>query len=135
VPYEALANAVLILHLAVVVFVVFSLPAVLVGNWRGWACVNNLWFRSAHVLTIGVVVLQGWLGQYCALTELESALRLRAGGAGYESSFIQYWVQRVLFYQAPLWVFAFAYTAFGALVAWAWWRFPPTRKHSQRSDA
>jgi hypothetical protein len=135
VPYQALANSVLVLHFAVVLFVVLSLPAILVGNWRGWAWVNNFWFRSAHLLAIGVVVLQAWLGQHCALTELESALRLRAGEAGYERSFIEYWVQRVLYYQAPLWVFALLYTTFGALVAWAWWRFPPTRVHAQRSEA
>ena len=134
-PYQALANAVLLLHFAVVVFVVFSLPVILVGNWLSWAWVNNFFFRSAHLLALGVVVLQSWFGQHCALTELESALRLRAGETGYERRFIEHWVQRVLYYQAPLWVFTFLYTAFGALVAWAWWRFPPTRSHVQRSDA
>ena len=135
-PYQALANAVLLLHFGVVLFVVLSLPAIVVGNWRGWAWVNNIWFRSVHLIAIGVVVLQAWLGQHCALTELESALRLRAGEVGYERSFIEYWVQRVLYYQAPLWVFALAYTAFGALVAWAWWRFPPSRRAPvQQGDA
>jgi hypothetical protein len=134
-PYQALANTVLLLHVAVVVFVVFSLPAIVVGNWRGWPWANNFWFRSAHLFTIGVVVLQAWLGQHCALTELESALRQRIGQAGYERSFIEYWVHRVLYHQAPIWVFALAYTGFGALVAWAWWRFPPTRIHAQRSAA
>ena len=134
-PYQALANAVLLLHFAVVVFVVLSLPAILVGNWRGWAWVNNRWFRSAHLLAIAVVVLQAWLGQYCALTELESWLRLQAGEVGYGRGFVEYWVQRVLYYQAPLWVFTVVYTAFGGLVAWAWVRYPPARLHAQRSDA
>jgi len=31
----------------------------------------------------------------------------------------------VLYFDAPLWVFACLYSVFGALVAWAWWRYPP----------
>jgi hypothetical protein len=74
------------------------------------------------------VVLQAWLGRYCGLTVLESSLREKAGQAGYEHSFIEYWVQRLLHYEGPLWVFGVLYTVFGVLVAWAWWRFPPTAR-------
>jgi Protein of Unknown function (DUF2784) len=135
VPYQALANAVLLLHFTVVVFVVLGLPAILVGNWRGLNWANSLWWRLAHLLAIAVVVVQAWLGQYCGLTVLESRLREQAGQRGYERSFIEYWVQRLLYYEAPLWVFAAVYTAFGALVAWAWFRFPPTLGRAPRSDA
>jgi len=135
VPYQALANAVLLLHLAVVAFVVLGLPAILLGNRSGWAWANNLWWRLAHLLAIAVVVLQAWLGQYCGLTVLESKLREQAGQVGYERSFIEYWVQRLLYYEGPLWVFALVYIIFGALVAWAWWRYPPSVRRATRSDA
>ena len=133
--YQALANAILLLHFAVVIFVVLGLPTILIGNWRGWAWANNLWWRLAHILAIAVVVLQAWLGQYCGLTLLESKLRQQAGQVGYERGFMEYWVQRLLYYESPLWVFALAYTAFGALVAWAWWRYPPRVCRATRSDA
>ncbi len=125
--HQALADAVLLLLFAVVIFVVLGLPAIVVGNWRGWAWVNTPWLRVAHMVAIAVVALQAWLGQYCALTVLESSLRRQAGQASYESSFIEHWVQRLLYFEAPLWVFALAYTVFGGLVAWALWRFPPRR--------
>jgi len=32
-----------------------------------------------------------------------------------------------MYYEAPFWAFAMAYTAFGLLVAVAWRYFPPTR--------
>ena len=134
-PYVVLADAVLLLHLAVVIFVVLGLPAILLGNWRGWAWANDLWWRSAHLLAILVVVLQAWLGRYCGLTLLESALREQAGQASYERGFIEHWVQRLLFYEGPLWAFAVAYTVFGALVAWAWWRCPPTSRRAKRDVA
>lgn len=133
-PYQTLANIVLLLHFAVVIFVVLGLPAVLIGNRHGWAWANHLWWRVVHLLAIGVVVLQAWLGRYCGLTVLESSLRDKAGQVGYERSFIEHWVQRLLYYEGPLWVFALVYTVFGALVAWAWWRYPPTVRSATKSD-
>ncbi|MCF8209528.1 MAG: DUF2784 domain-containing protein [Rhodoferax sp.] len=134
-PYQTLANAVLVLHFAVVIFVVLGLPAVLVGNWRGWSWVNYFGWRAVHLLAIGVVVVQAWLGRYCGLTVLESKLREMAGQAGYERSFIEYWVQRLLYYEGPLWAFALVYTVFGTLVLWSWWRYPPRPRRAGRSDA
>lgn len=127
---RALADAVLLLHFGIVLFVVLGLPAVLIGARRGWAWVRAPLWRSAHALAIGVVALQAWLGQHCPLTVLESWLRAQAGQGGYEHGFVAHWVQRLLFFDAPLWVFALAYTVFGAAVAWAWWRYPPRRPPS-----
>ncbi|MCQ9376355.1 DUF2784 domain-containing protein [Methyloversatilis sp. XJ19-13] len=127
-PYRLLADAVLLLHFGVVVFVVAGLAAIVAGNLRGWRWVNGLWFRLAHLAAIGVVVVQSMLGRLCPLTVLESWLREQAGGAAYSRSFVEHWVQRVLFYEAPFWVFTVAYSVFGLLVLAAWWRFPPRRR-------
>ena len=133
-PYQTLANAVLVLHFAVVIFVVLGLPAVLVGNRRGWSWVNYFWWRVVHLQAIGVVVVQAWLGRYCSLTVLESNLQEMAGQAGYERSFIEYWVQRLLYYEGPLWAFALVYTVFGALVVWSWLLYPPRPRRAARID-
>ena len=133
--YQALADAVLLLHFGVVVFVVLGLPAIVIGNRAGWSWANEYWWRLGHIVAIGVVALQAWLGQYCPLTIIESWLRNQAGQAGYTSSFIQHWLQGVLYYQVPLWIFAIVYTAFGLLVVWAWWRYPPWAGKPQNSDA
>lgn len=123
--WRLLADAVLLLHLGVLLFVVGGLLAVLAGGVRGWAWVRHRGFRFAHLAAIGVVVLQSWLGQQCPLTTLESWLRVQAGAGGYAEGFIQHWVTQVLFYQAPGWVFGLAYTVFGAAVVWTWWWCPP----------
>ena len=120
-----LADAVLALHFAIVLFVVGGLALVLVGNWRRWAWVNTRWFRYARLAAIAVVVAESWLGWTCPLTTLESWLRVQAGADAASTSFIAYWLQRWLFYSAPAWVFTLAYTFFGLAVALAWWRFPP----------
>ena len=126
--YLLLADAVLLLHFAVVLFVVGGLVLVLVGNLRHWCWANSLAFRVAHLIAIGVVVAQAWLGRLCPLTVLESWLRERGGEAGYATSFVGHWIQRALYYEAPSWIFALAYTFFGLLVVAAWWHFPPRRK-------
>lgn len=127
---QALADAVLAMHVAVVVFVVGGLVAIVAGNLRGWRWVNAWWFRIAHLAAIGVVVAEAWLGVECPLTTLEMALRKAAGGAAYEGSFIQHWLQRLLYYDAPAWAFTLAYSLFGLGVAAAWWRYPPARRRS-----
>ena len=127
-PYQSLADAVLVLHVCIVVFVVGGLVAVLVGNGCGWRWVNDWRFRLAHLASIAIIVAQAWLGRLCPLTTLESWLRMRAGVRTYSESFIQHWVQRVLYYDVPFWVFTVTYTAFGVMVCIAWWYFPPRRR-------
>jgi len=136
-PYQTLANAVLIAHVAVVVFVLGGLLFIVGGNLRGWRWVNHRWFRIAHLAAIAIVVVESWAGILCPLTLLESWLRARAGAASYSGGFVEHWLQRLLFYQAPAWIFAATYTAFGLLVAAAWWRFPPETgdPRHQRQDS
>jgi hypothetical protein len=122
-----LADALLLLHAGIVVFVVIGLPAVVLGNLRGWRWVNRPGWRAAHLVAIAVVAMQAWLGQVCPLTTWELALRAQAGAPGYEGSFVAHWVGRLLYWDLPPWVFVAAYTAFGAAVAAAWWRWPPRR--------
>lgn len=126
--YQALAELVLFLHAGVVLFVVGGLVVVLVGNALGWRWVNLFWFRVAHLFAIVVVALQAWAGMVCPLTTLESWLRIQGGSAGYDMGYVAYWVQRLLFYTAPNWVFSLAYSVFGAVVAATWWYFPPRRR-------
>jgi hypothetical protein len=126
-PYQVLADGVLVVHLVVVLFVVLGLPAIVIGNRLQWPWVNAPGWRMAHLLAIGVVALQAWLGHYCPLTYLETWLREQAGETGYQASFMQHWIEHLIYHHAPLWVFALTYTAFGLLVAWAWWRYPPRR--------
>lgn len=124
-PYQLLADIVLCLHLAFVAFVVLGLVAIVAGNLRGWRWVNSYWFRATHIAAICAVVMESWLDYVCPLTTIEMWLRAKAQTTTYAGSFIEHWFQTILFYSAPPWVFALAYTAFGVAVAAAWWYFPP----------
>lgn len=120
-----LADSLLALHAAIVVFVVGLLPLIALGGWRGWRWVRNRTVRIAHLLLIAFIVLQTWLGQLCPLTVWEQDLRRMAGQAGYSQSFIEYWLSRLLFFEAPWWLFTLVYTVFGGLVLAAWLWLPP----------
>ena len=135
-PYQLLANGVLLLHVAIVVFVIGGLVVIVVGNRRAWRWVNGLGFRLAHLATIAVVVAEAWVGAICPLTTLEMGLRGKARAATYEGSFIEHWLQRLLYYDAPDWVFTLGYSLFGLAVLATWWFFPPRAKgRAKRPDA
>ena len=127
------ADLVLLTHVLFVVFVVFGLLLIFAGKARGWSWVRNPWFRVAHLAAIGVVVVQSWLGAVCPLTTLEMTLRQKAGDAVYPGSFVAHWLETILYYRAPAWVFAVCYTVFGAVVVASWFWVRPRSYVEDRS--
>ena len=125
--YLIAADALLVLHVLVVLFIVVGLLLIIAGGVRGWSWVRNPWFRLTHLIAVGVVVAQAWAGEICPLTVWEQGLRHRAGSATYSGSLIAHWLQRALYYEAPMWVFALCYTLFGLAVAASWYRVRPRR--------
>ena len=124
-PYQLLADVVLSLHVAIVVFVGGGLVLIIVGNLCAWHWVNVLWFRVAHLAAIAIVVAEAWFGAVCPLTSLEMWLRAKARATTYAGTFIEHWLQRILYYEAPAWVFTLGYTIFAVIVVATWWYFPP----------
>ena len=116
-----LADAILVVHALFVLFVVGGLVATWIGIALDRRFAYNLWFRCAHLGAIAFVVVESLLGFICPLTIWEDALRGHVSEAG----FIQRWIHAWLFWNLPAWMFTTAYVAFGALVAWTWWRHPP----------
>lgn len=128
-PFRIAADAVLLVHVGFVAFVLLGLLCILAGGALRWQWVRNPWFRLLHLVAIGIVVLQSWLGALCPLTTLEMALRQKAGEATYSGSFIAHWLNSLLYIEAPMWMFAVAYTMFGLLVAVSWVLVRPRRLH------
>lgn len=126
-----LADLVLAIHVAVVLFVVLGELLFLAGGWRGWRWVRHRGLRIVHLLLMGFIALQAWLGQLCPLTDWEQWLRTRAGEATYSGSFIAHWLGELLYVDAPWWMFIAAYSAFALLVLATWWWVPPRRRGSR----
>jgi len=120
-----LAEAVLLLHLGVVLFNIFGLIAIPLGAWRGWAFVRIFWWRALHVAILAVVALQAVLDRVCFLTVWQSDLLHRAGEAASDAPLIQRWVTRAIFWPLPLWFFALLYAAVCLYTLFLWWAVPP----------
>jgi len=114
-------------HVLFVAFVVFGLALIFIGKPVDWTWVRNPWFRIVHLAAIGIVVFQSWVGVICPLTTWEVALRQHAGEAAYSGSFVSYWLETILYYQAPAWVFTVCYTVFGVVVVASWFWVRPRR--------
>lgn len=85
--YRSLADLVLVVHLAFVLFVV--LGGLLVLRWR--------WVALLHVPAAIWGILIEYTGGICPLTPLENSLRRLGGEAGYSGGFIQHYIQPVLY--------------------------------------
>jgi hypothetical protein len=119
-----LADLVAVSHGAYVVLVVAGFAAILVGCPARWRWVRNIYFRILHLAMILLVCLEVIIGITCPLTRLESALRLQAGRTAYGRDFVGYWFDRIIFHDAPPWVFVAAYLTFGAVVILTFWLVP-----------
>lgn len=130
--YHVLANLTAFLHLLFVLFVVVGQMLILAGWARGWSWTRYQGFRWLHLGSILFVVVGTWLDMYCPLTILESYLREQAGSHGYDIGFIAYWLDQLLFYTAPAWVFTFVYTLFALVVVLTYFAYPPEKQ--EKSD-
>ena len=85
--YRWLADGVVVVHGAFVVFVM--LGAFIALRWR--------WLVWLHVPAAIWGVLIEYAGWFCPLTPLENVLRARAGESGYTGDFIEHYLLRALY--------------------------------------
>jgi len=131
--FQVFANAVLVAHVAFIMFVVVGLLVIFIGGGLKWFWVRNLWFRLAHLAAIAFVVIESWVGIVCPLTSLELWFRRLAGQVLYSGDFIAFWFRRLFFFDEPAWVFTMSYSIFGALVLLSWLLFPPRCSFRERN--
>jgi len=85
--YNLLADVVVLIHLAFVLFAV--LGALLIIRWR-----KVLW------LHLPAAVWAAWIefsGKICPLTPLENWLRMQGGGSGYAGGYVGHYLMPILY--------------------------------------
>ena len=120
-PDRLLADAVVLLHLA---FVVFVMCGGLLVLWRRWAA-------AVHLPAAAWGVFIEFSGRICPLTPLENRLRSLGGGAAYSGDFVERYLVPVLYppdlrrdVQVALGLFALTVNAAIYLYAWRRARTP-----------
>jgi hypothetical protein len=121
--HPLLGQTILVLHLAVIAFNVAGLVVIPLGAWLGWAFVRIRWLRLLHLGSLAVVALQALFGRACFLTIWQA----NATGGGREDPLIMRWVNSVIFWPLPMWVFTALYVAVFAYVVALWWWVRPNR--------
>ena len=123
-----LAEATLVVHFGIVLFNVFGLVAIPIGAWRGWRFVRVLWWRALHLAILGIVALQAVLQRACFLTLWQSDLLDAAGQQAARTPLLARWIDRLLFWPLPAWVFAALYLAICLYTLALWFLVPPQRR-------
>jgi hypothetical protein len=119
-----MADALLVVHFLIAAFITGGLVLVWIGGALGWTWVRNPWFRYLHLGAIAFVAAEALLGVMCPLTVWEDTLR----GNVPAESFVGRWVQQLLYYRAPEWVFTTAYVAWTLATLLTLWFVPPRRR-------
>jgi hypothetical protein len=70
-----LADVVVTIHLAFMLFVLLAQVLIVAGWLARWRWVRNFWFRVIHLASIGIVAAQAVAGIECPLTTVERQLR------------------------------------------------------------
>ncbi len=120
--YRALADLVLVLHLAFIVFVLAG--GLLALRWR--------WAPLVHLPAALWGVLVQVSGRLCPLTPLENALRSAAGEAGYAGGFIEHYLVPTIYPvalspQVGLLLASLVVLANALAYSMVWWRYRSVR--------
>lgn len=115
--YRLLADLVMLLHFAYIVFVVGGALLVLYRRWWVWL----------HLPAIAWGVWLEFFSKACPLTPLENSLRVRAGQAGYAGGFIDHYLARAIYPEgltprSQIVIGAFVVILNAALYWWVWRR-------------
>jgi hypothetical protein len=113
----------LILHFAVILFMVIGFPVGLITNHR--------WFRLIHAGVLAFITLLMILRIPCPLTVLEE----NSAGESYQGSFLATWLNRLIYVDwfTPQSIFIID-MIFAALVFSSFWWRPLNRKHRSENQ-
>jgi hypothetical protein len=133
--YSVIADLIVAIHIAYVVYVVGGLIAILIGAWRGRKWIRNPWFRVTHLLAILIVVVEIFLKLNCPLTIWENQARAAAQQPVDGSGFMDRLLHFILAGGAPGWVIDDLYYLFAVAIVAAFFVVPPRWKARSRALA
>lgn len=114
--YGFLADLMVAIHVSYVAFVVIGQGLIWIGWIRGWKWIRNFWFRSLHLLAIGVVAYEEVMDIRCPLTVWEEHFREKAGQPTTGETFLGRLMHSLIFYDFEPWVFTTIYMSMLGIV-------------------
>ncbi len=123
--YRFLADVTVFVHFAYIAFVLGGLLCILLGIIFRWEWVRNFWFRVLHLAAMAIVALESLVDFECPLTTLENYLLELSGGRPTGDSFVGRWLNNLIMYSGPDWVFTTVYVALAGFIALIFYLSPP----------
>lgn len=103
---QTIAEAILALHLVIIVFNVLGLIVIPLGAILHWRIVRVAWLRVLHLILLAIVVGQALAGRACILTIWQDEL---TGQAATPSPMIMDFIDGLIYWNFPLLVFTIIY--------------------------
>ena len=69
------SEIILLLHLLIFLFITLSFILIPIGYFQKWKWVKNKYYRSIHLILMGIISIETILGFMCPLTILENYFR------------------------------------------------------------
>jgi len=126
-PQMIFAEAILTIHLAVILFNIAGLILIPIGALLRWRIVRIAWLRITHLALLAIIAGQALMGRECFLTLWQD--RLAAIGQRAEPEIMNQ-INNLIYWNLPLSFFTPLYTAIFLYVAALSWFVPFGRRYT-----
>ena len=103
-----LADIILVFHFCIVIFVTSGFFLIPIGYKFNWKWIANKKLRVFHIGLMIFITVETFFGMTCPLTYIENNLR----GIYGSTSFIGYWIQKIVYWDFPNQFFIIVYFLF-----------------------
>lgn len=133
IAFADLASVVSVFHAIYTFFIIIGFILIWIGYFAKWKWVRNYTFRVVHLSMMAFVGFEAVFNIECPLTWLEYRLLTLARLKHGNMPFIAGFVDKILFYNFPIWLFNAIYASFTIILVATWFIVKPVRKiHQER---
>ena len=119
-----LSEIVLLLHFSIFLFMILSFILIPYGYYQNWEWVKNIYFRSIHLILMGIILIETILGFMCPLTILENFLRADKKIDNIFSKIIH----QIMYWDFTNYQFIILYLLSLSYIIFLWFSFRPSQK-------
>jgi len=102
-----LAESILAIHVAIIAFNIAGLLIIPLGAVLRWPFIRIAWLRLLHLALLAIVAGQALAGRACILTIWQND----ASGQAPSQPLLMGWVNSLVYWHLPFWVFTVIYSA------------------------
>ena len=115
------SEIILFIHFLIFLFITLSFILIPVGYFQKWKWVKNKYYRSMHLILMGIISIETILGFMCPLTILENYLR---DDIKVDNKFTEI-VHQILYWNLPNYQFIILYILSFSYLIFLWFFFKP----------